>query len=80
MEISFLKKKWANPGSVIVYFHLFKQTLQFLQQKNVKKCPSIIRRWDLNSQPSDHETPPLTTRPGCLPYSFALVSTLSRFD
>ena len=37
MEISFLKKKWANPGSVIVYFHLFKQTLQFLQQINVQK-------------------------------------------
>ena len=41
MEISFLKKKWANPGSVIVYFHLFKQTLQFLQQKNVKNVHPV---------------------------------------
>ena len=31
---------------------------------NVKKCPSSIRRWDSNSQPSDYESPPLTTRPG----------------
>ena len=67
MEISFLKKKWANPGSVIVYFHLFKQTLQFLQQKNVKKCPSSIRHWDSNSQPSDYDSPPSTTRPGLAP-------------
>ena len=33
--ISFLKK-WANPGLFFVYFRLFKQTLQFLQQINVK--------------------------------------------
>ena len=38
--------------------------LQFLQQINVKKCPSSIRRQDSNSQPSDYESPPLTTRPG----------------
>ena len=56
-------KKWANPGLFFVYFHLFKQTLQFLQQINVKKCPSSIRRQDSNSQPSDFESPPLTTRP-----------------
>ena len=26
-------KKWAIPGLFFVYFHLFKQSLQFLQQK-----------------------------------------------
>ena len=45
--------KWANPGLFFVYFRLFKQTIQFLQQINVKKCPSSIRRRDSNSQPSD---------------------------
>ena len=34
-----------------------------LQQINVKKCPSSIWCWDSNSQPSDYESPPLTTRP-----------------
>ena len=50
-----------------VYFRLFKQTLQILQQINVKKCPSRIRSWDLNSQPSANESPPITTRPGLPP-------------
>ena len=33
-------KKWAIPGLFFVNFRLFIQTLQFLQQINVKKCPS----------------------------------------
>ena len=57
----------TNPGLFFVYFRLFKQTLQFLQQMNVKKCPSSIRRWDLNPQPFEHESPPITTRPGLPP-------------
>ena len=34
---SFLKK-WAIPGPFFVYFRLFKQTLQFLQQIYVKNA------------------------------------------
>ena len=34
-----------------------------------EKCPSSIRRWDSNSQPSDYKSPPLTTRPGLPPTS-----------
>ena len=45
----------------------FKQTLQFLQQINVKKCPSSIRRRDSNPRPLDREPPPITTRPGLPP-------------
>ena len=30
----------------------------------MKKCPSSLRCWESNSQPSDYESPPLTTRPG----------------
>ena len=62
-------KKMGQPRPLFVYFRLFKQTLQFLQQINVKKCPSSIRRWDSNSQPCDYESPPLTTRPGLPPSS-----------
>ena len=33
----------------------------------ISNCPSSIQHWDSNSQPSDYESPPLTTRPGRLP-------------
>ena len=32
----FFKKNRANPGFFFIYFRLFKQTLQFSQQINVK--------------------------------------------
>ena len=53
-----------TPASFLFIFGLFKQTLQFLQQINVKKCPSSIRCRDLNPQPLEHESRPITTRPG----------------
>ena len=57
-------KKMGQPRPLFVYFRLFKQTLQFLKQINVKKCPSSIQHRDSNSQPFDYKSPPLTTRPG----------------
>ena len=36
-------------------FNLFKQTIQILQV-NVKKCPSSIRWWDINSRPLEHQS------------------------
>ena len=46
-------------------FGLFKQTsLQILQQINVKKCPSSVWCWVSNPQPSEHDSPHITTRPG----------------
>ena len=62
-----LFKKWANPGLFFIYFCLFKHTLQFLQQINVKKCPSSMWWRDSNSRPLEHESPPITTRPGLPP-------------
>ena len=59
--------KWANPCLFLFIFGLFKQTLQFLQQIYVKKCPSSKPCWDSNPEPSEHESPPITTRPGLLP-------------
>ena len=44
---------------------LFKQTVHSLKQLNVKKCTYSIPCWDLNSQPLEHESPPIKqTRPG----------------
>ena len=39
----------------------------FTTNTYVKKCPSSIRCWDSNSWPLEHESPPITTRPGLLP-------------
>ena len=58
-----------QPGLFFI-FRLFKQTIQFLQQINVKKMsnyPSNIRRRDSNPLPYEHESSPITTRPGLPP-------------
>ena len=58
-------------------FGLFKQTsLKLFQQIYVKKCPSSIRCWDSNLQPLEHESPPITTRPGLPPYGAVFVAQL----
>ena len=54
-------KKIGLPGL------FFKQTLQFLQQINVKKYSSSIRCRDLNPWPLEYEFPSITTRPGLPP-------------
>ena len=46
-----------RPLSSFIYC-VFKETLQFLQQLNVKIYPSSIWCQDSNLQPSDHESPP----------------------
>ena len=56
-------------------FGLFNQTsLQFLKQIFVKKCPSSIQCRDSNPRPLEHESPPITTRPGLPPKSKAPAS------
>ena len=51
---------------------LFKHKLQFSQKINVKKCHSSIHCRELNSQPLEHESPPITTRPGLPPKNVIL--------
>jgi len=56
-----------RPGT----FGLFKQTIQ---QINVKKCSSSIRCRDLNPQPLEYKSSPITTRLGA---SHLIVGSLS---
>ena len=56
-------KKWANLGLFFVYFQYFQTNNTFLQQFNVKTCPTSIRRRDLNPWPFKHELSPITTWP-----------------
>ena len=58
-------KKWANPSLFFIYFCLFQTHItNFTTNRYVKKCPSSIWCEDLNSWPLEHESPPITTRPG----------------
>ena len=60
--------KLAQPCPLLLYiFGLFRQTKQFLQQINVKKCHVHPWSQDSNSQPLEHELSPMTTRPGLPP-------------
>ena len=44
-RIKYFFKKWANPASFSFIFGLFKQTIHFLHQINVKKCPNVHGGW-----------------------------------
>ena len=41
----FFKKNGPTPASFLFIFGLYKQTIQYLQQSNVKKCPNV--HWHL---------------------------------
>ena len=56
-----------TPASFSFTFGLCKQTLQIFTTNICEKCPSRIRYRDLNPQPSECESPPITTRPGLPP-------------
>ena len=69
--------KWAILSIFFVYFRLFKQTLQFLQQIYVKKRnvhPVSIWHRYLNPRPLEYKSPPLTTR--LPPFIFKLKKTV----
>ena len=45
-----LLKNWQSPASLSLFSEFFKQTsMQFLQEINVKKCPSNMWCWHSNS-------------------------------
>ena len=55
---------WITLEAVFTYCTFSKHNLQFLQQLNVKKCPSSKWCWDLNPHTTEQESSPLTPRPG----------------
>ena len=61
-------KNRQSPASFLFIFSLFlKNTLQFLQQINVKNVHPESHCWDLNPRPSKHEFHSITTKPGHTP-------------
>ena len=76
-------KKWVfTSASFCLFSVIFKQATQILQQIDVKNVyPVSGGCWDSNSQPSDYESPPLTTRPGFPTFSlncFFYLKTLTK--
>ena len=56
----------GQPRPLFNLFSSFQTNITILTTNKCEKCPSSI--WDSNLQPSDYESPPLSTRPG-LPFS-----------
>ena len=59
--IVFIKREIL--GLFPVYFVISNKRYNFYN-KYVKKCPSSMCCWDSNTQPSEHESLPITTCPG----------------
>ena len=58
------------------FFIYFQKTILIFTTNKCEKCPSSIRYQDLNSQPLEHESPPITTRPGFLNVPFPAFSDM----
>ena len=55
-----LSSRMGHSHPLLVYFGLFKQSIQLLQQINVKNCPSSIRWRDSNTQRLELKFLPIT--------------------
>ena len=67
---TFFKKNWPTHASFSFIFSLFKQKNTIFttnQCEKMSKCPSSIQCWDSNPWPFQHESSPITTRPGLPP-------------
>ena len=56
--------KWTNPGLFLYIFGLFRTNNSIFATNQCQKCPSSIWRRDSNPLCLEHESSPITTRPG----------------
>ena len=67
--------KWANPSLFYHLFSSFQKLITIFTTNKCEKCPSSIRSRDLNSQILEHESTPITIRPGLPPKVFQILTT-----
>ena len=70
--------KCAILGLFFIYFHLFQTNIAIFTANICEKCLSSLRCWDSNSQPLEHQSPPITTRPGLPPFQIFVNFSLHR--
>ena len=77
LSVSLLYFDGPIPASFIIYFRSFQTNIIIIFTTiQCEKCPSSIRCWDSNPWPLDHESPPITTRPGLPPKSLYFLHLL----
>ena len=64
--------KWPFPASFLLIFVFSGKHFNFYNNWIYEKCPSSIPCWDSNPRPTEHESPPITTRPPGLDRYFNL--------
>ena len=74
---SFFLKKMGNPWPLFSLFSSFQTNITIFTTYICEKCLSSIWCWDSNPQPSGHESPPTTTRPGIPPLFYIIKASLT---
>ena len=78
--LTFLKKM-GQPRPLFNLFLSFQTHItNFATNRYVKKYPSSIHCWDSNAQPLEHESTPITTRPGLPPIQTLTFRYLLEWD
>ena len=70
-------KNGPSPAS-FSFFSSFQTNITIFTTNKCEKCPSSIRGWDSKTRPLEHESPPITTRPGPRPKIQQLWLTYSK--
>ena len=71
-----LTLKMGHPRPLFRSFSSFQTNITIFTTNKCEKCPSSILCWDSNPWPSEHESPPMTTRPR-LPSAHKTLSSLA---
>ena len=71
--MNFCTKKMGQPQSLFNLFSSFQTHITIFTTNKCESSSSILCQ-DSNSQPSEHESPPITTRPELLPYIFNVLT------
>ena len=58
--------KMGHPRPLFRLYLSWQTNITIFTTNFCEKCPSILQCWDSNPQPSELESPPITTRPGHL--------------
>ena len=67
-----------HPRPLFNLFSSFQTNITIFTSYICEKCPSSIQCLDSNPQPSEHESPPITTRPGLPSFQLQLFISLQQ--